>query len=231
MPFGATTVISSSLTVQIWSVSPAAMAGERDCQRRCPSFTATCKVLTERVKTHDPILPGTGGLEHGALLRERQGFPHQAPVHLPARQIRPLDVGGMRTYLRTNLLGSTIHHLDRHAREAIAGSVFDDLEIVPIRLRLFARWRAALPAILRHLAPRFNQRIAVAALAISRHRRRGVGMPATLQLGHQGRSDLLLGLGDCSTNPQAGVALDGDAAPEGAAIVLFRPPPFSPLWP
>jgi hypothetical protein len=145
MPARATTVISSSLTVQIWSVSPAAMAGERGGHRRCPSLTSTCKVLTGRVKTHAPILPSTGGLEHLKLLGIRQCLPHQAPVHLPAGQICPLDIARMRTHHRTDFLWGAIYHLDRHARETIAGSVFDHLQIVPLRLRLFARWWAAMP--------------------------------------------------------------------------------------
>ena len=106
----------------------------------------------------------------------------------------------MRTHHRTDFLWGAIYHLDRHARETIAGSVFDHLQLVPLRRRLFARWWAAMPAVLRHLAPGFKERITVTALAIGRHGRWAVGMPTRLQLGHQGGGDLLLDLGDGPAN-------------------------------
>jgi hypothetical protein len=56
-------------------------------------------------------------------------------------------------------------------------------------------------------------------------------MAAIFELGHQIAGDLLLGLTDRRPHPQAGVAIQRYAAPEAAAVVLLRMPPFSRLWP
>jgi hypothetical protein len=56
-------------------------------------------------------------------------------------------------------------------------------------------------------------------------------MSPILELGHQIVGDLLLGLADRAPNTEARITIQGYAAPEGAALILFLAPPFSPLWP
>ena len=56
-------------------------------------------------------------------------------------------------------------------------------------------------------------------------------MATVFELGHQIVGDLLLGLANRPPNPETRITIQGYAAPEGAALVRFLAPPFSPLWP
>ena len=56
-------------------------------------------------------------------------------------------------------------------------------------------------------------------------------MSPSFELAHQIVGNLLLGLANRTSNPQAGIHIQGYTAPEGAALVGFNIPPFSPLLP
>jgi hypothetical protein len=56
-------------------------------------------------------------------------------------------------------------------------------------------------------------------------------MAAIFELGHQIAGDRFLGLADRASDPETRIGIERYATPEGAALVLFLAPPFSPLWP
>jgi hypothetical protein len=58
------------------------------------------------------------------LLGVRQRLAHQAPIHLPTREIGALDIRRMRAYLGTGLVPQAIDHLDGHARHKITIMLF-----------------------------------------------------------------------------------------------------------
>jgi hypothetical protein len=183
------------------------------------------------VRTHDPILPSARRPERVQLLGIGEGFPNQPPVHLARREIGALDIGCMRADDVWHSLGITVDDLDRDSYQATPRPGLDDLQILPLRLGALDAWWSAHSTIVRYLPPRVDQRLPIIAFPIGRHGRRRLGMSPILELGHQIVGDLLLGLADRAPNTEARITIQGYAAPEGAALILFLAPPFSPLWP
>jgi len=83
----------------------------------------------------------------------------------------------------------------------MARAVFNDLQVVPIRMCLLATCWAPASSVFRHLPPPRKERLALAAFAIGRHERRDVWMPTGLQLDDQRVGNLLLGLSDRAADP------------------------------
>jgi hypothetical protein len=214
------------------------MIGQSGCHRRClPVPAALLRIHRERERLDwtrdivDPVFPGTRRPERVQLLGIGQSFAHQAPVHLTRCQVRPLHIGRMRTDQRLHGLRLTVDHLNRNPDQPTARTGFDDLKILPLRLGTFdGRWSAD-ATVFRHLPPSFEECLPIITFPIRRHRWWYIRMPAVFELGHQLVGDHLLGLADRAPNPQARIGIQRYAAPEGAALVLLRAPPFSPLWP
>src|SRR5689334_4735380 len=88
----------------------------------------------------------------------------------------------------------TIDHLDMHAGDPVAASLFDNLDILPLGLWLLESRRSPVPLICRHLPPGIKEGNPIVAFAIGRHRWRRFGMPTRFELLHQIVRDLFLGL-------------------------------------
>src|SRR5215813_12171614 len=123
-----------------------------------------------------------------------------------------------------------VDHFDLDSHYLASFAVFDHLQVVPAIARLFLGWWAAEAAVRRHFAPGLDHRFTGRVIAISRHRRRRIGVAALLELLHQFERDLFFGLGNRASDPETSLTLDRRAAPERAAVGLFLSPPFSPLW-
>src|SRR5262249_43118650 len=156
---------------------------------------------------------------------------HQASIHLPTGQVGPFDIRRMPAHQIQHLGWITVDDLDMYTRDPIAASLFDNLDILPVQLRLFATGWPPTPLIGRNLPPGLDQRRAIIAFAIGRHSRWMVRMPALLELGHQVVCNLFLGLANRTTDAQTRIHIQGYAAPEGAALVGKGIAPFSPLLP
>ena len=116
---------------------------------------------------------------------------------------------------------------------ATAFAMLDHLQVMPSRLRLFLLWwkTSATWLSLGHFAPSLDHRFSIGAFPISGHRRWSLGMTSLLQLLHQLLGDFFFRLGDAAPDVQPGVGFERRTAPEGAALVFFGNPFFSPLWP
>ncbi len=177
----------------------------------------------------DPVFPGTRRRERVQLLGIGPGFPHQAPVHLARGQVGSLHRGGMRTDHGRHASGITLDHFDRDPAQATPRTGLDHRKLRPLLLGAFdGRWSAH-AAVFRYLPPGLDQRLAIITFSISRHRRRRIRMPPIVALGQQIARDLRLGLADRAPNAQARSGIQRYAAPEGAAVICRRTPPFSPV--
>ena len=85
------------------------------------------------------IFPGTGGFEHLPFFGKGQGLVHQPSVHLPGRQVRALDIGGMLAQELPYFFQVAVDHLDRDPCQAAPGTMLDHMEVAPIGLGLPAR--------------------------------------------------------------------------------------------
>jgi len=132
---------------------------------------------------------------------------------------------------RQHVTRVSIDHLDLHTRDAIARSLFDNLNILPLRLRLFTARRSTTALLHGKLSPLLNQGSAIIAFAISRQGRRRLRMPTVFELGHQVVRDLLLTLANRTPDTQTRIHIQSYAAPEAATLVGFGIAPFSPLLP
>src|SRR5687768_13821044 len=112
--------------------------------------------------------------------------------------------------------------------DPVARSLFDNLDILPLRLRLLAARRSATALIRGGLSPRVDQGGAIVAFAIGRHGGWCLGMPTLFELLHQVVRDIFLGLANRTSDAQPGIHIQGYAAPEGTALVSFGIAPFSP---
>src|SRR5262245_11255939 len=107
----------------------------------------------------------------------------------------------MRADNLRNAIWITVDHLDRDPDQATPRTGLDDLQILPLRLGTFdGRWSAH-ATIFRYLSPSLDQRLAIIAFPICRHRRRHIRMAPIFELGHQIAGDLLLGLADRAPYP------------------------------
>jgi len=132
---------------------------------------------------------------------------------------------------RQHLGRITLDDLDMHLRDTVALSFFDNLDGVPLRLRLFTPWWSPAALIGWKLPARIEERRAIVAFAIGRHRRRRLRMPAVFELRHQVVRNLLLTLTNRRPYAEATIHIECYAAPEGAALVGFGIAAFSPLLP
>jgi len=64
---------------------------------------------------------------------------HQPSVHLPGRQVRALDIGGMFAQELPYFFQVAVDHLDRDPCQATPGTMLDHMEVAPIGLGLPAR--------------------------------------------------------------------------------------------
>lgn len=176
------------------------------------------------------VFPDRRCFEHLQFFRERERFAYEPPIHLARSQVGALDIGGVgANYIKRLLIAGD--DLDLDLDNVTAFAMFDDLQVMPPRLRLFllgrktfANWRSRW-----HFPPGLDHRLPVGAFSIGRDGRRGLGVTPILELFHQLFGDFFFGLGDGSSDAQSSVCFDGRAAPECPALVFFSTPFFSPL--
>src|SRR5947209_15440200 len=117
--------------------------------------------------------------------------------------MRAFDIGSMLTQQSPHLVRVSIDDLCMHSDEPTARALFDDLQIVPVGIRLLVRRRSASPSVLRHVSPGLQHGLTIAAFPIGRHRWWPLGMAALFELGHQleGHFFLRFGNGTAYTQP------------------------------
>ena len=125
----------------------------------------------------------------------------------------------------------TIDDLDMHARDTVARSFFDNLDILPIKVRLLTTRRSPATLIGGNLPPRLKEGNSIVAFAIGRHRGRRLGMPTVFELEHQVVCNLLFRLANRTSDTQPRIYIQRYATPEGATFIGFGIAPFSPLLP
>ena len=110
-----------------------------------------------------PILPSARSLQHLPFFGKGQALTHQPSVHLPAGQMRPLNIDRMLTKQRPHLFRVAVDHFDPDTPLPVSCPTLDHLEVMPVGLGLLAPRRSP---------PGLNHRFPVAPLPISGYRRR-----------------------------------------------------------
>ena len=118
-----------------------------------------------------------------------------------------------------------------HACDTVARSFFDNLDLLPLRLRLLAHRGAPATLIGGDLPPPLNRGCAIVAFAIARHRGRRLSLPTVFELSHQVVCKVLFRLANRTSDTQPRIYIQRYATPEGATFIGFGIAPFSPLLP
>jgi hypothetical protein len=161
-----------------------------DRQSQC--FHWSCQVIGR-------VLPDGRCFEHLQLFRERERLAYQSPIHLTRSQVGAFDLSSVGAdQPKSGLVAINDFDLDLHDPASFA--LFDDLQIMPIRLRLLFARRESRTLVERDFPPGLNHCLSVSALSIGRDRRWRCGVTASFDLFHQLFGDFFFGLGEGSSD-------------------------------